>query len=315
MKRVEQAAQAAYALDIGAGHAAASSSSSAAAVTPKTKPPPPKPSDPYANYTTAASLGISDPDVDRLIEEAKVRQSEGRAGDWVVVAPSPPPLPESGGMSITSAVDGVKSEQEVVVGEVRKREEDPPDDDDTRRFKVRRKTAAVGLGEIYDPGIIRVKPRVQRDAEGEPTAIQVTVATSHQPTASGPILGGDILQGSTNTKAQDTLPKATEMPSWTPREWKWAGDNEGEDSSTALQADSAPIDEKPKVEATAEVLDMNVQSGVDSAAHPFPDADEKVKKEEELAGPDPLSMDSSSTGSLFRKRKVPVGSNRGRRKV
>ena len=238
MKRVEQAAQAAYALDIGAGHAAASSSSSAAAVTPKPKPPPPKPSDPYANYTTAASLGISDPDVDRLIEEAKVRQSEGRAGDWVVVAPPPPPLPESGSVSITSAADGVKWEQEVVVGEVRKREEDPPDDDDMRRFKVRRKTAAVGLGEIYDPGIIRVKPRVKRDTEGESTAIQVTVATPRQPTASGPVLGSDVLQGGTSTEAQGTLPKATEMPSWTPREWKWAGDDEGAESSTALQTDT-----------------------------------------------------------------------------
>lgn len=231
MQRVEQAAQAAYARDLGAGHATSSSLSTATvpAPAPKAKALPPKAADPYTNYTTAASLGISDPDVERLIEEAKVKKSEGRAGDWVAVVPPPPPLPDINGATVTTA-EGVKSEQETVVGEVRRRVEDYSDEDDTRRFKIRRKTASVGLGEIYDPGIIRVKPRVKRDTEGDSTTT-IAVATTKQPAASGPVLGGDVAQGGVISEVHDALPKATEMPSWTPREWKWAGGDQDDQNA------------------------------------------------------------------------------------
>ncbi|KAF8518723.1 hypothetical protein JB92DRAFT_2901362 [Gautieria morchelliformis] len=295
MKHVEQAAQVAYARDIGAGHASTSSSSSTAATPapgPKPKPPPPKPSDPYANYTTAASLGITDPDADRLIGEAKARQSEGRAGDWVAAA------------------------QEDRVGEVRKRveervekraQEEPADEDDTRRFKMRKKTTAVGLGEIYDPGVIRVKPRVQRDAEVESPAI--SVVTSKHPAASGPVLGGDAAEGKVSSEVVDTLPVATEKPSWTRREWKWAGEEEpenpGQDSNAAGPLPGgAPIEAKPKVDVD------EVKQEVVDAAESLPEVDEKVKKEEPM---DPGALPINS--SLFRKRKIAVGSNRGRRQA
>ena len=318
MKRVEQAAQVAYARDVGAGLASASSSSSAAGLpapaAPKPKIPPQKPSDPYTNYTTAASLGISDPDVDRLIEEANVRKSEGRAGDWVAVVPPPPPLPQLGDSPVPSATGSVKLEQDDSVGEVRKRMEEPEDEDDTRRYKMRKKTVSVGLGEIYDPGVIRVKPRVQRLVEEESTAI--AVAASKQPPASGPVLGGDVSQANIPSKIPDTLPGATEKPLWTRREWKWAGEDsviQEKNSSTACpQSEDALIDEKQKVDTPSEASGNEVKKEGPYTGDALPDTDEKVK--EETTDPEPLFVESS-TGSLFRKRKVPAGSSRGRRHV
>ncbi|GAA6055985.1 hypothetical protein JCM3770_000764 [Rhodotorula araucariae] len=38
--------------------------------------------DPYANYTTAASLGITDEAADRARQEAEKRRTEGRIGEW-----------------------------------------------------------------------------------------------------------------------------------------------------------------------------------------------------------------------------------------
>lgn len=323
MKRVELAAQAAYARDVGAGLVSGSSSSMAGtpapAPSPKPRVPPPKLSDPYTNYTTAASLGISDPDVDRLIEEANVRKSEGRAGDWVSVVPPPPPsLSQARDASVTSASEGVKLEREEGVGEVRKRvAEEPEDEDDTRRFKMRKKTVAVGLGEIYDPGVIRVKPRVQPCAEAESPVVSVT--TSKQPVASRPVLGEDILQGNVRSGIRDTLPGATEKPSWTRREWKRAGAEdsvaqEKNSSTTDPKLEDAPADEEQKIDVPPAQSgnevgkeDAYAQAGDTSLL----ETDEKPK--EEPTEP-VLSSVASSSGSLFRKRKVPVGSNRGRRK-
>ncbi|KAI0662336.1 hypothetical protein C8Q70DRAFT_1051797 [Cubamyces menziesii] len=84
MARVEKAAQAAYAQDVGAGLVKPGSSSTAAGPStgsagPKTAAP--KPSDPYANYTTAEFLGIKDPDEERRKAEAARRQQEGVAGN------------------------------------------------------------------------------------------------------------------------------------------------------------------------------------------------------------------------------------------
>ena len=88
-----------------------------------------KPSDPYANYSTAASLGYKDPDS----EEAQQRLHAGTPGVWTVVTE-----------------EKKEEKQEEKRGE--KREAAEGDEEDVRAFKLRRKTASVGLGEIYDPG-------------------------------------------------------------------------------------------------------------------------------------------------------------------
>lgn len=57
-------------------------------------------SDPFANYTTAANLGITDEDATKAKEEAEARQKEGTIGQWERVVrmpkPAPPPVPTGG---------------------------------------------------------------------------------------------------------------------------------------------------------------------------------------------------------------------------
>ncbi|GAA5952952.1 hypothetical protein JCM21900_001528 [Sporobolomyces salmonicolor] len=87
--RIEAAAQLAMQA---AGDPVASTSTSASAP-PKARPAAAS-SDPYANYTTAASLGIVDEEADRQAAEAELRQKEGRIGEWErVVRPKPPAAP------------------------------------------------------------------------------------------------------------------------------------------------------------------------------------------------------------------------------
>ncbi|GAA5913604.1 hypothetical protein JCM6882_001699 [Rhodosporidiobolus microsporus] len=75
--RIEAAAAAAMGL---APPEPSSSSSSAAAAKPK--PASTKSSDPYANYTTAANLGITDEFGDKLKSEKEQREKEGTIGQW-----------------------------------------------------------------------------------------------------------------------------------------------------------------------------------------------------------------------------------------
>ncbi|KAL1744767.1 hypothetical protein HDZ31DRAFT_19710, partial [Schizophyllum fasciatum] len=139
MARIEAAAQAAFHNDVGAGHAkmsdsGAPSTSSAAAA----KKPAAKPSNPYANYTTAQSLGYIDPDE----ELAKTRQTEGIVGDWQFVAPSASPAPEP-----AAPANELKRPADT--------------DEDGRSFKLRKKTA--NLGDVYDPGVITIKPKAKKE--------------------------------------------------------------------------------------------------------------------------------------------------------
>ncbi|KAG8919294.1 hypothetical protein FRC02_001758 [Tulasnella sp. 418] len=150
MKKVEAAAQAAFAKDIGAAPPEPTPSASTSR-----KPPPPKPSDPWANYTTAAQLGIVDEDAERRAAEFQIRQTEGRASEWEIVAP---PLP-------TLKRERSPSPNHVVEAEA---------EEDTRRFKVRQKSAKVGLGEIWDPGEIKIKKKDEAPAVKKEEEIQAS---------------------------------------------------------------------------------------------------------------------------------------------
>ncbi|KAH0827810.1 major facilitator superfamily domain-containing protein [Lanmaoa asiatica] len=131
MASVGRAAEVAYALDVASGRGGTSSSGgvtrqtrdSTAAPKLKAKTMTMKPSDPYANYSTAASLGYGDPDTE------EVQQST--PGAWTVVE---------------------KSREMEEEGRGEKRGAEEVGEEDVRAFKLRKKTVAVGLGEIYDPG-------------------------------------------------------------------------------------------------------------------------------------------------------------------
>ncbi|KAI0665938.1 hypothetical protein C8Q78DRAFT_939370, partial [Trametes maxima] len=161
MARVEKAAQAAYAQDVSAGLVKPGSSSAGAgpssAAAPKASATL-KPSNPFANYSTAESLGYTDPDEARRRAEEERRQKEGVAGEWEVVEVAEPPPPEEYGQGQDVKPD-IGSAQ---AGEKRVAEQ-PLDEEDARGWKLRRKTASVGLGELYDPGAIPIKLKAKKE--------------------------------------------------------------------------------------------------------------------------------------------------------
>ncbi|KAG6372329.1 major facilitator superfamily domain-containing protein [Boletus reticuloceps] len=145
MASVGRAAEAAYALDVASGQAGTSSA------TPQVKESEPKakmvkPSDPYVNYSTPASLGYRDPDA----EEAQERMQAGTPGAWTVVVKS------------TEAEAETKGDGEE--GTAEKRGAAETDEEDVRAFKLRKKTVQVGLGEIYDPAKIEPSEPVQTES-------------------------------------------------------------------------------------------------------------------------------------------------------
>ncbi|KAG1839279.1 hypothetical protein C8R48DRAFT_782129 [Suillus tomentosus] len=178
MERVNKAAAAAYAQDVGAGLGdVGSSSRGAPAAASAPKKPPTKPSNPYANYSTAASLGYADPDAERAKAEADTRQTMGVAGEWQYVqnytsgsrAPvrnEVPSVSEDANGETTGSSEGN-----------RKREAPVDDIEDERVFKLRRKTVGIGLGDLYDPGIIPIKLKVKKEesTELQPASSKTTI--------------------------------------------------------------------------------------------------------------------------------------------
>ncbi|GAA6010961.1 hypothetical protein JCM11491_005883 [Sporobolomyces phaffii] len=128
--RIDAAAKAAMGIEPDSEEAPVASTSKTPAA-----PPPPKPSDPYANYTTAESLGYKDDAAEQKKEEADLRKKEGTIGQWQKVAKRPPPLPQvaqtvipTGGLLPAGALPstGVKQEENVVKAEEEEVKPKPP---------------------------------------------------------------------------------------------------------------------------------------------------------------------------------------------
>ncbi|KAJ1304648.1 hypothetical protein OPQ81_005789 [Rhizoctonia solani] len=191
LKRIDAAAKEAYAKDIGSGAAAASTSASASSSVPGykpagAKPPPPKPTDKFANYSTAESLGY----VDEAVAEAQRRQTEGVAGAWELVLPTPPApkskTPEEGGKRM---LQPAQTEEKAAA-------------ESSRNFRVGERKVAAGLQEIWEPDIpIRVK--VKSEAQ---------VAKAEQE------------EVKPKTEIDYGLPQASEKPVWKPTTWSKAGE-------------------------------------------------------------------------------------------
>lgn len=277
--KVFQAARTAFAQDIGSGLAKAGSAPVASSSTSAaSRKPPPKPSNPYANYSTAASLGYHDPDAERLKAETELRRMQGVAGDWEVISPpqATPPQPEA-----ENAVDGEVN---------RKREADaPPPAEDERSWKLRKKTVGPGLGDIYDPGIIPIKLKVKKEELAEvDAAVPVTVSTS-----------------SSNLKA-------TTAPTWTKTHWKRAG--EPVDEVEARPAGEGEIAEKNVTvgrEDTTEHRPKVEYGDPGGMAEPLKKEEDRPFSLDETPIVPPAA---GGSGSLFRKRKAPGGlGTRGKR--
>ncbi|EKM74661.1 hypothetical protein AGABI1DRAFT_65486 [Agaricus bisporus var. burnettii JB137-S8] len=299
MARVEQAARAAFALDVSSGHAKASSAPVASTSSAPRKPAT-KPSNPYANYSTAAQLGFTDPDAEKL----EIRKQQGLVGDWQVVQPSPPPVPQEGQEEQDVKHDAVADAEhrQDTDTSVKRPAEVPPDD--SRSFKLRKKTASAGLGELYDPGLIPIE--VKKKKEEIPTEPETTLASTSS-TSEIPKWTSISLKPLSLPSSTSAIPTKSSPP-----------------STTAPKAEET--DEKPlaptrwaKVAWNQPLKEEEVLPAVSLPQEP-PIANADAVKTEERDPTIKLEQNSSSltsepdppTASLFKKRKT---AGRGRRQL
>ena len=226
--------------------------------------PPPKPSNPFANYTTAASLGYTDPDAERFAVETERRRTQGIAGDWEVVAPS----------SDTPAV----AREHVTADRLKRGTDLVADEEDGREFKIQKKKLNVGLGEIYDPGIIPIKLK-KKEATPPP-------------------------------EADTTSLNQTDARKWTPVQWRRA-------CEVATGEDGVPVELVIKVEGPAvkteeepaAATDIPTSSADTALSSATKDSYLGIKPEEEDISAVPTAV---SSGGMFRKRKPRPNGNKGR---
>ncbi|KAG2078961.1 hypothetical protein BDR04DRAFT_1146645 [Suillus decipiens] len=281
MERISKVAAAAYAQDVGAGLGGVGSSSrSAPAAAPAPKKPQTKPSNPYANYSTAASLGYADPDAERAKAEANMRQTMGVAGEWQFVqnytSASPAPI-QSEVLRVLEDENG----ETAGPSEGDKKREAPVDDfEDERSFKLRKKTVDIGLGELYDPGLIPIKLKVKQEESTEPRpALSKTVVDDIEADAQDALLG--------DAKVKIAWKRAAFQP---------AAEEPVPDSVKANSNGEGVPEVKPEESGAAkEVLHAEIE--------PEPPILSEAVKKEEVISP---SLEVLAPTSLFRKRKLPT---------
>jgi WW domain-binding protein 4 len=281
-----KAASAAFAQDVNAGRAQytpPTGSSSRAATSSSSQKP--KKSGGISDYSTPESLGYTDPDIERARAEAERRRTQGVVGEWQFVE-STPTEPPSGTGEETTQNEGDTQNAADHQETGNKRTVPDAAEDDEGRWKLRKKTTTVGLGEIYDPGIIAIKPKVKVEGEGA-------------------------------VDQDKQLPNATTaVPKWAPVKWKKAVEP-ADDTDGA--AGSAPAVDTASTGAAAKATPDPPNANTDTKPILAPDVDASVEeplqiKREESALPS--GETGPPHGSLFRKRKAPVGggaSSRGRR--
>lgn len=188
--------------------------------------------------------------------------NEGRAGDWTVVPILPPTETEQASRDIPPPAA-------------------PEDEDDVRGWKFgsdnKRRRIAVGLGDIYDPGDIKVKKK-----EGETPPPSVPKA-EEDPAGSG----------------------ATSVPKWTPRGWLKPG--EAPSKSETPPADPGPPTTAESATKPEETDPLTIS--LSSTAAKQEELPVKTEDSTETIEPPP-------TSGMFRKRKAPAsgaGSRASRR--
>jgi WW domain-binding protein 4 len=275
------------------------------------KKPPPKPSNPYANYTTAESLGYSDPDAERLAAELETRRTQGVAGDWYTVTPTAP-QPITPDVTQVLTTDAITSP----IGEARevgiKRWPDALPEEDIRSFKIRKKTMNAGLGEIYDPGLIPIK--VKKKEELRDASMADTVLTS-----------------SNIAKPEPQEAMATSLPRWTTKIQLLNRSKDGsstsdvtvkeeEESSCCSTSTSkwakpkwseALPDHTPSDRASIFGSGRSDEEAPSLTAEKKLDVQVNVVKGEILGTAD----DSLSTAGIFKKRRAPNNVRRDRREI
>ena len=267
------------------------------------KKPPPKPSNPYANYSTAESLGYSDPDAERLAAELESRRTQGVAGDWYTVTPTAPqPITPDITQVLTDATANPIGEAE---GVGIKRWPDAPPEEDVRSFKLRKKTLNTGLGEIYDPGLIPIK--VKKKEESRDASMADTVLTS-----------------SNVAKPEPQEGMATSLPKWTTKIQLL---NRSKDGSSTGDVTVKKEEEnrycststskwaKPKWSEALPDHTPSDRVSIFGSGRPDEEAPSLVAEEKPDVKILGTADDSLSTAGMFKKRRAPVNVGRDRRDV
>ncbi len=120
----------------------------------------------------------------------------GVAGDWHIVESAPTESPTGTGEESTQHGDDIQNPEDNQETN-KKRAVPDPAEEERGRWKLRKKTTAVGLGEIYDPGVFAIKLKTKAEVKEEDTS------QAKEPS-------GDA--------------NATALPKWAPVKWKKAGE-------------------------------------------------------------------------------------------
>jgi len=194
--------------------------------------------------------------------------TEGRIGEWTVVPVQLPPASSSTSSAeptpdATSAYTTVHALH-------------GGDDGDIHGWKFKRRRVAVGLDDIYDPGIIEVRKKEEETTPPPPPEPKA----EEDPAGSG----------------------ATELPKWTPR--GWLKPNEAPPRAIPPEGDTAPNeqDKEMPIKKEEESAPLPGEPSQKPNAEPLPPA----MKVEEPQVPKVASAPEPSSTGLFRKRKVPA---------
>lgn len=238
----------------------------------------------------------------------QIRKSQGLVGEWQVVKPMHTELQTGDEEKDVKPADCAHGTDTVSLAEsTSKRAAESHPDDDSRAFKLRKKTAVVGLGDIYDPGIIPIKLKKKE----ETTVAEV-------PSIMMPI------PGSSNT----------ELPKWTAISLKGKGSSVSSSSAKTEGIDgqssqSTTEEAQPQASRWAKVVWTQPIKEEDTAVAPadqpsqntpvsgLTDKETVIKSEENPPSTVKAEIDESSTleqpSGLFKKRKAPANPGRGRR--
>lgn len=207
----------------------------------------------------------------KLAEEKALKLNEGRIGEWTTVAVQLPPA--------SASFDHNNESSPVETPAVE-------DQEDTRGWKLdgaKRRRIAVGLGDIYDPGVIKVKRK-----EGDTPAPD---------------------ESKTEEDAAEAGAKL--LPKWTPKVWQRPGEAPPSVSTDAASGEHAALPTEPAVKKEEEDS-SSIPGAIAASVEPPP-----TVKAETPSLDDPLPADPApSSSGMFRKRKAPgtgAGSRGSRR--
>jgi len=238
----------------------------------------------------------------------QIRKSQGLVGEWQVVEPmhtQPRTGDEEEDVKPADCTHGTDTVS--LMESTSKRATESHPDDDSRAFKLRKKTAAVGLGDIYDPGVIPIKLKKKE----ETIAAETPLLTTPIPSSSN-----------------------TELPKWTAISLKGKDSSVSSSSIKAEGSDSQSSqsmteEAQPQVLRWAKVVWTQPIKEEDTAVAPaeqpsqnapvlgLSDKEVVIKSEENPPSTVKAEIDESSTleqpSGLFKKRKAPANPGRGRR--